>query len=165
MFQKVERSARRPRGKPLTVRNFPFLSLHCCTVQPHTLILVVKVFRGSEAFALFLKSYQHILQKQCYTLVHTFGLPPRLEEVVRNQLWAPRLRLLTDRLETSDDATVFSSQATSDAEGGAKGGNRGRRRERKSRSKVIPSLMDSLGMCYLGMIVLRLPISLGDLHR
>ncbi|KAL9627709.1 MAG: hypothetical protein Q9204_006384, partial [Flavoplaca sp. TL-2023a] len=124
-----------------------------------------KVYRGSEAFALFLKSYQHILQKQCYVLIHTFGLPAKFEETVRNQLWAPRLQLLTDRLEIHDDATEFSSQANTDAEGHDKMEAQGRRRERKSRSKVVPSLLDSLGMCYLGMIMLRLPISIGDLHR
>ncbi|KAL9020695.1 MAG: hypothetical protein Q9180_008640, partial [Flavoplaca navasiana] len=124
-----------------------------------------KVYRGSEAFALFLKSYQHILQKQCYVLIHTFGLPAEFEETVRNQLWAPRLQLLTDRLEILDDTTEFSSQANTDAEGHAKMEAQGRRRERKSRSKVVPSLLDSLGMCYLGMIMLRLPISIGDLHR
>ncbi|KAL8673257.1 MAG: hypothetical protein Q9168_002295 [Polycauliona sp. 1 TL-2023] len=124
-----------------------------------------KVYRGSEALALFLKAYQHILQKQSYVLIHTFGLPAKFEEVLRNRLWAPRLQLLTDRLEIFDDDTVFSSQANSESESEVKKGLHGRARERKSRSKLVPSLMDSLGMCYLGMIMLRLPISLSDLHR
>ncbi len=128
--------------------------------------MFAKVYRGSEAFKLFLISYQHILQKQCYILIHTFGLPARLEEVVKNDLWAPRLQLLTARLGTSDDddAPVFSSQAASDTERNTNKGGHAGPRERESRSRVVPSLMDTLGMCYLAMIVLRLPISLADLH-
>ncbi|KAL8911200.1 MAG: hypothetical protein Q9171_003606 [Xanthocarpia ochracea] len=95
---------------------------------------VSKVYRGSEAFKVFLISYQHILQKQCYILIHTFGLPAKLEEVVRNELWAPRLQLLTARLGTSDDdAPVFSSQATSDGERNTNKGGQAGRRERESR--------------------------------
>lgn len=112
---------------------------------------------------LYLESYQLILRKQCKALIQTFDLPAELEQIVKD-LWSLRLRLLANRLDTaSDEAAVFSSQATSDAETASQS-TRGRR-ERMSSSKKIPTLIDSLGLCYLGMILLRLPISLGDFHR
>ncbi|KAL8859255.1 MAG: hypothetical protein Q9178_004193 [Gyalolechia marmorata] len=162
--ERAERSARPTSKSQKVIRNFTIYTRYPANV----LIIHVfakKVYRGSEAFKVFLISYQHILQKQCYILIHTFGFPAKLEEVVKNELWAPRLQLLTARLETSDDdAPVFSSQAASDVEQHTKKGGQAVRRERESRSRVVPSLMDTLGMCYLAMIVLRLPISLGDLH-
>lgn len=87
---------------------------------------------------------------------------------MKNELWAPRLQLLTARLGTADDgdddAPVFSSQAASDTEPNKIKGGQAGPRERESRSRIVPSLIDTLGMCYLAMIVLRLPISLADLH-
>lgn len=35
----------------------------------------------------------------------------------------------------------------------------------KVRGRDMPTLIESLGICYLAMILLRLPISVGDLQR
>lgn len=90
-------------------------------------------------------------------------LPAELEVVVKD-LWSLRLRLLQTRLDTSiDEGTMFSSQVTSEVDTDDQQSEG--RKERPSRSKIIPSLIESLGLCYIGMILLKLPISMGDLHR
>ncbi|KAI4250274.1 MAG: hypothetical protein LQ352_005393 [Teloschistes flavicans] len=124
---------------------------------------VSQIYRGPEALKLYLQSYQLILWKQCYALIHSLRLPAELEVVVKD-LWSLRLRLLQSRVDTStDEATMFSSQVTSevDTDDQQSEGDR----KRSSRSKTIPSLIESLGLCYLGMMLLKLPISMGDLHR
>lgn len=91
------------------------------------------------------------------------GFPAELEVVVRD-LWSLRLQLLQDKVDAgSQENTLFSSQETSKSETDYQKVQHGR--ERHSRSRIVPSLIDSLGTCYLGIILLRLPISLGDIHR
>lgn len=83
-------------------------------------------------------------------------------------LWALRLQSLVDKFDESLDAAdsngsaeIFSSQASAiDAV------------EDKSPSsstarKVTdnPLLEESLGLCYLGTLLLRLPVSIGDIYR
>ncbi|KAL8774009.1 MAG: hypothetical protein Q9194_004160 [Teloschistes cf. exilis] len=124
---------------------------------------VSRIYRGPEALKLYLQSYQLILWKQCYALIHSMHLPAELEIVVKD-LWSLRLRLLQSRVDTStDEGPMFSSQVTSEVD--TDGQQSEGRRERPSRSKVIPSLIESLGLCYIGMMLLKLPISIGDLHR
>lgn len=90
------------------------------------------------------------------------GLPAELEIVVKD-LWALRLQLLKDNtLADSDGDTVFSSQPQTEDETGSisKVG-----RERKVGEKAMPTLVETLGLCYLGTVLLRLPVSLGDMHK
>ncbi|KAL9058873.1 MAG: hypothetical protein Q9206_001727 [Seirophora lacunosa] len=120
---------------------------------------VSKIYRGSKALELYLQAYQFILWKQCHTLIHSLGFPPELEVVVKD-LWSLQFRRIGIGDEESD---LHSSQETSKPETRDHGNHEGKKR--LSRSKAVPRLIDSLGHCYLGMILLRLPISLGDLHR
>lgn len=84
------------------------------------------------------------------------GLPAELEIVVKD-LWALRLQLLKDKtLADSDGDTVFSSQPQTEDKVG---------RERKVGAKAMPTLVETLGLCYLGTVLLRLPVSLGDMHK
>lgn len=118
----------------------------------------MQVYRGSQALELFLQSFQFILWKQCYTLIHTMGLPQDFEDVVKG-LWALRL----DKIDFgTGESILHSSQDTTKLEthGQEVGG-----KERLSRTKPVPSLLDSLATCYLGIVILHLPISLGDLHQ
>lgn len=90
------------------------------------------------------------------------GLPAELEIVVKD-LWALRLQLLKDKiLADSDGDTVFSSQPQTEDETGSisKG-----EREWKAGAKALPTLVETLGLCYLGTVLLRLPVSLGDMHK
>ena len=76
-------------------------------------------------------------------------------------LWALRLQLLRDLLESSlEDEKVFSSQT--DVDGSP---DKGEPSRRTYQMRLLPRLIESLGLCYMAMILLRLPISLGDLHR
>lgn len=78
-------------------------------------------------------------------------------------LWALRLQLLKDKVDaTPNEETIFSSQLPayeSEVE------DPDDRMHKQVLDKAMPSLIDSLGLCYLGMVLLRLPVSLGDLHR
>ena len=112
---------------------------------------------------LYLQAYQLILWKQCYALIHTIGQPAEIETVVKD-LFALRLKLLESKTgATSDEDTVFSSQPQSETE--TKDKHHGFKRKWKTSEEGMPTLIETLGLCYLGMILLRLPISIGDLHR
>ena len=108
-----------------------------------------------------MQAYQYILWKQCYTLIHTIGLPEELEIVIKD-LWALRLQLLKVKVDaTPDQETIFSSQlpvSNNEAEDDF-------RAQKHVLDKAMPSLIDSLGLCYLGMVLLRLPVTMGDLHH
>ncbi|KAI9663063.1 MAG: Pol I core factor CF [Bathelium mastoideum] len=105
-----------------------------------------------------------ILWKQASWLVNVKGLPKEFEVVVRD-IWALRLQKLAGRIdleEEEDDATgtsssqLYSASADSEAEG----------REEPARRHLsdIPSLLETLASCYLGIVLLRLPISPGDIQ-
>ena len=105
------------------------------------------VYRGASANELFLQAYQLILWKQCYTLIHTIGFPEELEIVVKD-LWALRLQLLKVKVDaTPDQGTIFSSQLpVGESEEEEDEINRARS---YVLDKAMPSLIDSLGLCYL----------------
>ena len=125
--------------------------------------MFLTVYTGTKAIELFLQSYQLILRKQCWILIHTHHLPAELEIVVKD-LWELRIRLLQDRLKTAVDVDeVFSSQPQTDTEDGARDSMPGKKWE--LRGKQMPTMLETLSICYLALVILRLPISLGDLHR
>ena len=81
--------------------------------------------------------------------------------MVKN-LWALRLQLLKDNVDaTSDDEKLFSSQPQmSDSETETE-----KRVHKEKLDKALPTLIDSLGLCYLAMVLLRLSVSVGELNR
>ncbi|KAL1957447.1 hypothetical protein VTO42DRAFT_6015 [Malbranchea cinnamomea] len=125
---------------------------------------VSKVYSGSKAYQLFLEAYQLILWKQCYALIHEKGLPQELEAIVKD-LWTLRLHKLYERSDEnylSDDKTtqVFSSQtelstAVDEEE----------QRYHRKKLSDSPKIIDSLGLCYLGILLLRIPVSIGYIQR
>lgn len=139
-----------------------------------------KVHHGRASTELHLHCYQLILWKQCYALIHTIGLPSELESVIKD-LWALRLQLLKERLSDpdKDGELLFTSKSEMKKHEVVKntGGNPNSETEdedeevnRKGenvrvRGRDMPTLIESLGICYLAMILLRLPISVGDLQR
>lgn len=79
-------------------------------------------------------------------------------------LWALRLQLLKEKIiEISNEDPVFSSQPQTETEIESNGEELGR--EYKVEGKAMPTLIETLGLCYLGMVLLRSPISMGDLYR
>lgn len=124
---------------------------------------VSQLYRGTTATELYLQSYQLILWKQCYDLIHTIGLPAELEGVVKD-LWTLRLQLLKSKIGAiPDEDAVFSSQPQSETE--AEDKHEGVGRKWKVKGKDSPSLIETLGLCYLGTVLLRLPVSIGEMHR
>lgn len=78
-------------------------------------------------------------------------------------LWALRLHLLKEKISEPDSSDVFSSQPDTETE--VESTHDEQARGWKVRIKGMPTLIQSLGICYLGAILLRLPVSLGDFHR
>ena len=90
------------------------------------------------------------------------GFPEELESVVRD-LWALRLQSIIEKqggiLEGDTESQVYSSQTEGlDTETEAAIDN-------QRKDKEMPSLVDTLSLCYLGMILLRIPISLGEIYQ
>ncbi|KAL4951473.1 hypothetical protein BDW69DRAFT_169995 [Aspergillus filifer] len=124
---------------------------------------IQKKYRGRQAHRLFLDTYQLILWKQCHALVNNRGFPPQLENIVRD-LWALRLETYAKTIANVGDEDsqpeFFSSQPASareDTETEAFIPN----------SKLVkwPRLIDTVALCYLGALLMRLPVSVGDFHR
>lgn len=131
------------------------------------------IFSGREATELFLQCWQLILWKQVEWLVRVKGMPEELETVVRD-LWSVRLRAVTglgddETSSASDRAVGFSStsEAETESDGMITASELGRRKRKRGRirAKGVPKLIDTLGLCYLGMLLMRLPVSLGDFQR
>lgn len=96
-------------------------------------------------------------------------------------LWALRLQLLKGRLSDPDQdgELLFTSQpevekseavkrkgaGTNDEADDEKEEGNGRGEIFKVRGRNMPTLIESLGTCYLAFVLLRLPISVGDLQR
>ncbi|KAF2229294.1 hypothetical protein EV356DRAFT_475642 [Viridothelium virens] len=127
---------------------------------------ILPKYTGRRQFEHYLLCYQFVLWTQASWLVNVKGLPKELEIVIRD-LWSLRLQKLTSRVDLDDEdegtgsqSQVYTSTATSEAES----------REKWYSSKILtrlsdtPSLIDTLGTCYLGVLLLRLPISPSDIQ-
>ncbi|KAF7719924.1 Uncharacterized protein PECH_005781 [Penicillium ucsense] len=123
-----------------------------------------KTYRGRKAHTLFLQVCQLVLWKQCHALVHNHGFPEQFEAIVRD-LWALRLQDFTLRInattddEDDSDRELFSSQPETDSSDdlGFK--------SHSGRYLTWPRLLDSLGLCYLAAVLMRLPVSVSDFCR
>lgn len=86
-------------------------------------------------------------------------------QVLVRDLWALRLQDFVLRInattddEEDEDRELFSSQPETDSSDdlGFKSNS--------GRYLAWPRLLDSLGLCYLAAILMRLPVSVSDLHR
>jgi RNA polymerase I-specific transcription initiation factor RRN7 len=134
---------------------------------------IERVLSGREATQLFLQCYQLILWKQVKLLVDMKGLPGELETVVRD-LWSVRLRGIKSLGEQDaggggSETVGFSSQSDWEATGtdtdDFNSTGEGRKNKRKVRLEGIPRLIDSLAICYLGTLLMRLPVTLGEFHH
>lgn len=126
------------------------------------------ILSGGDAKELYLQCYQLVLWKQCHWLVTSLGLPEELQVVVKD-LWELRIRDLSVSKDEksgygSGTGTVMFSSAS---EGENTDTTVGTRKSRKDRSgaEKLPKLIETLAICYLGMLLLRIPVSLGDIYR
>ncbi|KAI9705349.1 MAG: Pol I core factor CF [Bogoriella megaspora] len=126
---------------------------------------VAKRLSGRKEFELFLQCYQLILWKQSSWLVATKGLPAELEIIIRD-LWALRLQKLTNKVDLSEanDEDGAQSQLYSSDSGSEADATRGAIYNRRRLSDT-PSLIETLALCYMGILLLRLPISPGDIQK
>ncbi|KAA8895369.1 hypothetical protein FN846DRAFT_969991 [Sphaerosporella brunnea] len=152
---------------------------------------VHKVLRGRKGFELYLQCLQILLQKQVWWLIKEKGFPTELEVIARD-LWALRLQVVATRLPENLPASQANSQAASRAQSRALGGedagyssqgssdylytsdsdiasttysSRRRRQRRVPKAGDRPKLIELLSFCYLGLLLLRSAVSLGDFHR
>ncbi|EXJ90819.1 hypothetical protein A1O1_03924 [Capronia coronata CBS 617.96] len=136
---------------------------------------VSAVLHGAKAYQLYLQSWQLILRKQCYALVHHKGLPPELWTIVKDlwMLWLSRLdhRLhdpaesqgRTDPASEADPATTSANETDTDTDVEIDE----RRRSRKKRDPLHsgPMLIDTAALNYLGVLLLRRPIGLATMLK
>jgi RNA polymerase I-specific transcription initiation factor RRN7 len=138
---------------------------------------VETVLRGSDARELYLQCYQLILWKQCHWLVTVKGFPKELEVVVRD-LWGLRLGIIHKQREersgysSGTGTMIFSSTSEGDNTDTDGSGfkSMSSRRSKKSGNSVrgdekLPKLIETLALCYLGMLLMRLPTSLGEISK
>ena len=119
------------------------------------------VARGSTAREFYLQAYQYILWKQSHALIHTICLPKAIESILRD-LWALRLQRLTDKVE---DKLALTDELYSSQQADAATTDLDREIQDPIRRASMPTLLETLGLCYLAIITLRLPVSMGDVHR
>lgn len=149
---------------------------------------VQRMLSGNASRELYLQCLQLVLRKQLFWLVNDRGLPAELETVVRD-LWMLRTRNIAglksvseaeqddgaqsggERSETDgSEMRMFSSGGESDGGRTDRSGS-GTRVSGRSRSwtseigtkRSLPRLNDTLGLCYLGCLLMRLPVRIGDL--
>jgi RNA polymerase I-specific transcription initiation factor RRN7 len=126
------------------------------------------VLAGRDATELYLQCYQLILWKQCFWLAQR-GFPRELETVVRD-LWGLRLGVVHGEPGGGGGSSKFSTagfSSTSEGENtdsdAASVFSRRSSRSDAGREK-LPKLVETLALCYLGMLLMRLPVSMGELH-
>lgn len=103
-------------------------------------------------------------------LVKEKGLPEELE-LITLDLWALRIAQFGDRIasdgraDSQSQSQVFNTLETdeSDTDDGRVTLRTSKRRNKKLGE--VPNLLDCLALCYLGMLTLRLPITLGDIYH
>ena len=75
-------------------------------------------------------------------------------------LWALRLQLYRNKLDDDPKEKIYNSQTENETEDEVSGESKagpGRRN--------LPLPIEGLGICYLGSLLLRLPLSLAQIHR
>jgi RNA polymerase I-specific transcription initiation factor RRN7 len=124
----------------------------------------LRVYRGIKAYRLFLQAYQHILWKQCRSLIREKGFPAELWTVVRD-LWSLRLSKLLLKLEDPLDGTGTESQGVPsgvDNQDQSDGQTSSAKRKLATGS---PTLLDTICLCYMAILLLRVPTSLCQILR
>lgn len=107
-----------------------------------------------------MQAWGFVLWKQCYVLVHEIGFPVELWTVVRD-LWGLRLAKLMRKVEGEESGTEgwgLGIGSQEERENGRKG-------SKKKTAGGSPTLIDTICLCYMGMLLMRLPISLSQVLR
>ncbi|OLN95591.1 RNA polymerase I-specific transcription initiation factor rrn7 [Colletotrichum chlorophyti] len=132
---------------------------------------IKRVLTGQAARDLYLECLQLILREQVNWLITVKGHKVELETVVRD-LWDLRTRggaatVIENDSASDGELTLFSSQL--DLSQDEQPNSRFKRAQSWSTEHgsewPAPRLMDTLGLCFLGCMLLRMPTRIGDLAR
>lgn len=110
------------------------------------------------------------MRHQLWYLVKEKGLPEELE-LITLDLWALRIAQFGDRIasdsrtDSQSQSQVFSTLETDDSETDDARGTLRTSQSRDKKLSGVPNLLDSLALCYLGILTLRLPITPGDIYH
>jgi hypothetical protein len=129
-----------------------------------------RTLSGLAGRSLYLEALQLIIRSQVLWLVRVKGMREELETVVRD-LWDLRVRAfgtIMPEEQSGDGASqleTFSSQPLSDDSDGGKKQAFGRHSWDSDRGSdwPTPKVSDSLALCYLGCLLLRIPLRIGQL--
>lgn len=127
---------------------------------------------GQAGKLLYLEALQLILRGQLLWLVNDKGHREELETVVRD-LWDLRIRGASSLVvpeETAEDGglEMFSSQAMANEEVGTVLKSRARAQSwdpERGLAWPMPRMPNTLALCYLGCLLLRIPTRIGELVR
>ncbi|KAF5133636.1 RNA polymerase I-specific transcription initiation factor rrn7 [Metarhizium anisopliae] len=126
---------------------------------------------GQEGRSLFLEAVQLLLRKQVSFLIRSKGHREELETVVRD-LWDLRIRGYTSNSTETNLANteleMFSSQSTRTEEGtNVSWHSRSRTQNwdpERGTDWPMPRMTETIVLCYLGCLLLRIPTRLADLY-
>lgn len=142
---------------------------------------------GLEGKSLYLEALQLVLRRQVLWLVREKGHIEELETVVRD-LWDLRIRAFGSMVIVPEEADgdgdgapkleVFSSQPADDEELSTGMGDGDEQQGISPRSRALnwdhergpsdwpmPRLIDTLALCYLGCLLLRIPTRVGEILK
>ncbi|KAF4773467.1 forms a complex with the other RRN protein RRN6 and RRN11 [Colletotrichum scovillei] len=129
-----------------------------------------RVLTGQQARDLYLECLQLILREQVIWLVAAKEHKPELETIVRD-LWDLRISgaatAVQDDSASEGEPSLFSSQL--DLAQDEEHQSRNRRAQRWTGENgsewPAPRMIDTLGLCFLGCMLLRIPTRIGDLCK
>lgn len=113
---------------------------------------------------------QLVLRKQLRWLITVRKMPEELEALTKD-LWALRLQKVQSRIsyESETDTEAPSAQFfSSQSESEVTSASRSTRRSRKEKGRVregSPRLVETLALCYISLLLLRIPVTVGDIHK
>ena len=119
------------------------------------------MYGGKKAYRLFLQAYQHILWKQCHALVHGKGFSAELWTVVRD-LWTLRLAKLLHKIEDHGDGSESDTQGLPSAIDSHDESGGETETQAKKTASGSPTLIETICLCYMGMLLMRLPVRLSQ---
>ncbi|KTW27392.1 hypothetical protein T552_02371 [Pneumocystis carinii B80] len=113
-----------------------------------------KVLYGNEGKNLFLHCFQQILKTQVWCLIHTHGISRNLEPTVRN-IWKIYLTLLTSN-------KLFQKNTKKNIKYHDVGNSNDNMSYKITK---FPKLIDTISICYLGLLNLRSIITISTLYN
>lgn len=138
-------------------------------------VVETRKLTGVAGQSLYLECLQLLLRQQIAWLVDVKGYSGELELVVKD-LWdirtrgAPSARKSTESDGNESEVSVFSSHSeadSSDYDSSTRADEEQSQRWGRSRGRgwQNPRPMDTLALCYLGGLLLRLPLRVGQIQR